>query len=519
MEEYDFIILGTGLVESVLSANLSLKNKKILHIDKNSSYGAEIRSCNYQELLKIYSRLNDLNKNSTNVDKETLINNKYNIINDDHDLIKDNHDLNQNLKPIDELINLNNQFSVDITPKLLLSNGYLQNLLDKYDINDYITFVLIPNSFIYTKKCYPVPTTELNCLESPLISFWQKPKLIQFMWDVKKFGDLSAAENNSIRKRNKERIIFKETMKQQFEYFKLNTEIQDLIGHAIALNLNDDYLNEHPRVTYEKICLYVSSINSNKGVNSPYVYPLYGLSELAQTFCRKSAVHGTIFRLGTPVLSIQGNGYFEELGDKFKNDDKINDNANLNCQENNTPVIQSESKTDDKNFIIEFFDPIESITRKVKSKYLICDPSYVKSLTKPIYSIIRCTCLIKGKPEILPNKDASQIIFLNSFFNRKNDIFVLILSEKEKACPENYYVALISTVIETDSPKDEIEFVISKLGNVIQRFYRIDHVYEYFSKVNGLFVSKSVDHTTHLESVLKNIDEIWKEIKNELKMS
>jgi Rab GDP dissociation inhibitor len=43
-EEYDAIILGTGLKECVLAGLLGVAGKKILHIDRNKYYGGESAS-------------------------------------------------------------------------------------------------------------------------------------------------------------------------------------------------------------------------------------------------------------------------------------------------------------------------------------------------------------------------------------------------------------------------------------------------------------------------------------------
>ncbi|KAG9342230.1 hypothetical protein JZ751_016732 [Albula glossodonta] len=43
-EEYDVIVLGTGLTECILSGIMSVKGKKVLHMDRNSYYGAESAS-------------------------------------------------------------------------------------------------------------------------------------------------------------------------------------------------------------------------------------------------------------------------------------------------------------------------------------------------------------------------------------------------------------------------------------------------------------------------------------------
>lgn len=43
-EEYDAIVLGTGLKECILSGMLSVSGKKVLHIDRNNYYGGESAS-------------------------------------------------------------------------------------------------------------------------------------------------------------------------------------------------------------------------------------------------------------------------------------------------------------------------------------------------------------------------------------------------------------------------------------------------------------------------------------------
>ena len=43
-EEYDCIVLGTGLTECVLSGLLSVSGKKVLHMDRNKYYGGESAS-------------------------------------------------------------------------------------------------------------------------------------------------------------------------------------------------------------------------------------------------------------------------------------------------------------------------------------------------------------------------------------------------------------------------------------------------------------------------------------------
>jgi Rab GDP dissociation inhibitor len=49
-EDYDVIVLGTGLKECVLSGLLAVKGKKVAHLDRNSYYGGEKTSLNLTNL-------------------------------------------------------------------------------------------------------------------------------------------------------------------------------------------------------------------------------------------------------------------------------------------------------------------------------------------------------------------------------------------------------------------------------------------------------------------------------------
>ncbi|KAJ7331258.1 Rab GDP dissociation inhibitor beta [Desmophyllum pertusum] len=53
-EDYDVIVLGTGLKECILSGLLSVNGKKVLHMDKNPYYGGE--SASITPLEKFYEK-------------------------------------------------------------------------------------------------------------------------------------------------------------------------------------------------------------------------------------------------------------------------------------------------------------------------------------------------------------------------------------------------------------------------------------------------------------------------------
>jgi Rab GDP dissociation inhibitor len=91
-------------------------------------------------------------------------------------------------------------------------------------------------------------------------------------------------------------------MAQVFKTFGLEPGTQDFIGHALALHLDDAYMTQPAKETYERICLYMNSM-ARYG-KSPYIYPLYGLGELPQGFARLSAIYGGTYMLSKPIEEI-----------------------------------------------------------------------------------------------------------------------------------------------------------------------------------------------------------------------
>ncbi len=49
-QDFEYIVLGTGLKECVLSGLLCSQGKTVLHMDRNSYYGAESASLNLEQI-------------------------------------------------------------------------------------------------------------------------------------------------------------------------------------------------------------------------------------------------------------------------------------------------------------------------------------------------------------------------------------------------------------------------------------------------------------------------------------
>ena len=87
--------------------------------------------------------------------------------------------------------------------------------------------------------------------------------------------------------------------KIMFEKYGLETNTIDFLGHAVALNTDDSFMNRPAIEVIRKIQLYMDSMG--RYGNSPFIYPIYGLGGIPEGFSRISAVNGGTFMLNTDI--------------------------------------------------------------------------------------------------------------------------------------------------------------------------------------------------------------------------
>jgi len=256
-EEYDCIVLGTGLVECVISGMLSVSGKKVLHMDRNKYYGGE--SASITPLEELFTKFG--------------------------------------LPAPDSSYGRGRDWNVDLIPKFLMANGQLVKLLIHTGVTRYLEFKSIEGSYVMGKggKISKVPADEKEALSTDLMGIFEKRRFKNFLIFVQDFQEEDP-------KTWKDCDPVKTTMAEVFKKFGLDENTSDFVGHAIALYRDDDYLAKPCLETLKRIKLYSDSI-ARYG-KSPYLYPLYGLGELPQGFARLSAIYGGTYMLDKPIDEI-----------------------------------------------------------------------------------------------------------------------------------------------------------------------------------------------------------------------
>jgi len=420
-EEYDCIILGTGLTECVISGMLSVSGKKVLHMDRNKYYGGE--SASLTPLEEVFKKFG--------------------------------------LPSPDETYGRGRDWNVDLIPKFLMANGQLVKLLVHTGVTRYLEFKSVEGSYVMGKsgKISKVPANETEALKSDLMGLMEKRRFKNFLQFVQEYCEDNPQTWKNVDPKSA-------TTEEVYKSYGLDVNTCDFVGHALALYRDDEYRNKPFLETVNRIKLYSNSL-ARYG-KSPYLYPLYGLGELPQGFARLSAIYGGTYMLDKPIDEIVMEG---------------------------GKVVG-----------------VRSGGEVARCKQVYCDPSYASDKVKKTGQVVRCICLLDHP---IPNtKDglSTQIIIPQKQVGRNSDIYVTMVSYTHQVATSGWFIAMVSTTVETADPGAEIQPGLNLLGPIKQKFLMVSDVFEPVNdgQENQLFISKSYDATSHFETTCLDILDIFK---------
>lgn len=349
--------------------------------------------------------------------------------------------------------------------------GEFTKILYHTKVDRYMSFMNVGGSYVYkkNKSIYKIPASQSEALTSSLLNLLDKNRMRRF------FEFISEYDPKEKKEKNQHDLSVMKTS-ELFESFSLSKDTQYIVGHCIALHINDDYLNHPAQETYERICLYMMSF-SQFG-NSPYIYPRYGLGELPQGFARLSAIYGGTYMLDKPVDEV---------------------------------LYDEEGK----------FCGVRSGNEIAKARICVGDPSYFPSKVKKVGQVVRKICIFKHPVNNAKSANSLQIIIPHKEVGRKNDIYVVVLSSANNVCADGFWVAIASTVVETSKPLSELDKVLDIVAPVCDQFTWVLDTYTPTNSgiSDNIFISESYDATSHFESVCKDVMNLYKRMTNkELKV-
>lgn len=147
---------------------------------------------------------------------------------------------------------------------------------------------------------------------------------------------------------------------------------------------------------------------------------------------------------------------------------------------------------------------------------IICDPTYsTAEQTTENGKIIRAICILDHPIPDTQEAQSLQIVMPAKQIKRQNDIYITMASNQHSICKKGYYVAVISTRVETEHPNDEIKCALNLLGDIKEMFIDVATIYETKKEENlkqNMWVTSSYDTANHLEEVADEILTIYQEV-------
>jgi Rab GDP dissociation inhibitor len=413
-----------GLKECILSGLMSsVAGKKLLHMDRNPFYGGETASLNLDQLYKKFERGSPPASFGRSRD-----------------------------------------YCVDLCPKFIMACGNLVKILLQTKVTAYLEFQSVSGSYVCLTdgKINKVPVTAKEALNSSLMGMFQKRRFKSFVEWVNDYEESEPKTHNGLDLRSK-------TSKEVFSYFKLEDKTIEFTGHALALYLDDGYLQRPALEMVERVKLYAYSV-SRYG-NSPYIYPKWGLGGLPEGFSRRCAVHGGVYMLNIEEKS----DFVEKI---------LFDDSGRVCG------VASEGKS-------------------AKCNQLIADPSYFigTDKIKKVGQVARCICILSAPIPNTGNADSVQIILPGGSHGRKNDIYVCMTSFVHNVASDGKYIAVVSTNVESSDPEKELAGAMALLGNIDEKFFWVSDFYEPCNNPaeDGCYITSSYDATTHFQTCTSEV--------------
>ncbi|KAF9483980.1 FAD/NAD(P)-binding domain-containing protein [Pholiota conissans] len=269
MEEsqFDVIILGTGLVNSIVAAALSKAGYKVAHVDANPYYGGDEASLSLEELVQWGDNISALSSGRTS---------RF------HRLARSSNVPSQS-----------RHYSICLQPAVIPSVGPLISSLVASGVAKYSGFRLLESVSIYdsTGNVKNVPGSKEDIFKSKEISLIEKRRLMRFLtFAAGDFEDKKELQD-------KEDMPFLEFLPKAFS---LSDEISSVIAYSLAFCMSS---TEPTLSTLVRLRSYLRS--GGRYGPSPFLLGHYGgLGDIAQGFCRAAAVNGAVYILSREVRKI-----------------------------------------------------------------------------------------------------------------------------------------------------------------------------------------------------------------------
>lgn len=346
--EYDVLLLGTGMVEGILAGALARIGKKVLHLDQNDYYGSNYASFPLAQFLRWTKNETIAPRNFGEEEEHTPAETKSVAIDAEKQEIlpmKSSFECRlleegfSDETTKEEMLKQSSSFSIDVNPRLMLSSEQLVETLITSGVGRYLEFAAIERTYVHLQPTasgakieegqepdmvWEVPCSKKDVFQSKLLGMVEKRQLMKFLQFVADYGETHILHED-VKTKNERTLALGRALKRPQnkasqadgdaelaeyldkpfqelleKHFKLSSKLQQVVVYCVGLASFPATKNQmSAREGLAAVYRYVASIGRFTG--TAFLAPLYGISELAQSFCRLGAVYGGIYVLRAPI--------------------------------------------------------------------------------------------------------------------------------------------------------------------------------------------------------------------------
>jgi len=297
-DKFEIIVVGTGLVESIVAAAGSRLGHSVLHIDTTDNYGGDWASFTWDGLQKWIKQDEATKQDGKDVtiqlsDGEEIV--KLGEIKTASDITESwfSNDDDEAEEGAEEdkwsksrIEKESRRFNIDLSPRLLFSRGPMVELLISSNISRYTEFKSVSRVLtLLGGQLEHVPSSRADVFGSKHVTVVEKRILMKFLTFCLNYDSSPEIYENFLTR------TYLEFLKHQ----KLTENLIHFVLHSIAMVTPSASCVEGLAATKK----FLTSLG--RFGNTPFLWSMYGSGELPQAFCRLCAVFGGVYYLGRSV--------------------------------------------------------------------------------------------------------------------------------------------------------------------------------------------------------------------------
>ncbi|ODM88108.1 Rab proteins geranylgeranyltransferase component A [Orchesella cincta] len=305
-KSFDVLIIGTGVTESILSAAISRNGHSVLHLDPREYYGGTWATFSLDQWTS---------KTFLETPTEASVCDLY--LEDSKGALTWRNNVEQfeqlwylkDEETKSQLMSQKRRFNIDLMPRLIAAREDIIQILITSNVSRYLEFLKIsrlltnlppPNEDVIES----IPLSRADIFTSKSLSLVEKRSLVKLIEAV--LQPTSSVQDEAPLETSVPEEV--ETTSETFEDLVKKTKVPDKLKHMVKSSfttLEDGFSPDGFNVEFCSRCrLFLNSIG-RYGNQTPFLWTIYGISEVCQAFCRLSAVYGGIFILKRHLSRIE----------------------------------------------------------------------------------------------------------------------------------------------------------------------------------------------------------------------